>query len=307
MRRGPVLVTGAGGFVCSEVAHALHRAGWDVVATDRSFDAPTRARLVGVRLVEGGLEAVLSSIGPLAAVVHGAALTAGPDRLGITPAAHLAQNMGMLTATLDCAATAGATRFLFLSSMGVFEPGDGPTFDARFTEDTLPSGTCTYCAAKRAGEIVTAAAADHRMATLSLRLGNIVGPFEAARESRQILCLIQRMLAQARGDGVITLHSPNTPREWAWLPDLADGIAALLAADDWPGGVRHAGNPPVISDLALAKGIAARLTGVLIKMPSAAQDQIRPPMASIDDLFADVRWTLPDVFLDALIAQEGAE
>lgn len=308
MTDGPILVTGAGGFVCSEIALALARTGQDVVAVDQAFDAETAARLAGVRRVEGPLEEILPELAnlSLSAVIHGAAITASPERLRMSKAAHIRRNMELLTGALDVAQRAGAARFLFLSSMGVFEPQDGPIQAGRFTEATQPSAVCTYAAAKSAGELLTAAAAEPGFATLSLRLGNIFGPHEAVRETRQHLCLVQRMLAETQATGVITVQTPEANREWSWLPDLADGIAGLMAHFPVSGPtVLHAGTPPAQTDMAIARAIADRVRGTLIRLAPPPYAPIRPPMGSDHpSVFQMINWTSMDHALDQLIPAE---
>lgn len=308
MNDAPILVTGAGGFVCSEVALALHRAGRNVVVVDQAFDAATTSRLNGIRMVEGDVADVLPAFGPCSAVIHGAAITASPERLGITRAAHIRRNMDLLTATLDFARGSGAKRFVFISSMGVFEADDAPAPNGRFTEATIPTATCTYCAAKQAGELLTTSAAEDGFATLSLRLGNIFGAHEAVRESRQNLCLVSRMLAEARENGVITVHTPDALREWSWLPDLADAIVRLIDAP-WDGArVLHAGTPPVIGDLALARAIAKHVTGTTVRIATPPHDAIRPPMGSDHPkALGEVAWTTMEDALDVLIPMEAAQ
>lgn len=307
MKRAPILVTGAGGFVCSEVALALHRADFDVVATDQIFDTATASRLAALRRVEGPLHDVLRSgdVGQLGGVIHGAAITASPQRLAITNAEHIQRNMDMLTATLAFAADAGADRFVFISSMGVFEPHDVPVQDALFTEATQPTATCTYCAAKRAGELLVAAAADDGFITQNLRLGNIFGPHETVRESRQHLCLVSRMIAEAQSDRVITVHTPNALREWSWLPNLANGVVSLLKKLPAHGPlVLHAGSPPAIDDLALAHLIAARVPGTTVRPEQPPFDPVRPPMGSnVPGFLARSQWTAIETALDQLIAK----
>lgn len=307
MKRGPILVTGAGGFVCSEVALALHRADFDVVATDQMFDTATAARLAALRRVEGSLHDVLGSgeVGQLGAVIHGAAITASPRRLGLTNAEHIQRNIDLLTATLTFAAEAGAGRFVFISSMGVFEPHDVPVVDTLFTEATQPTANCTYCAAKRAGELLVTAADDDGFITQSLRLGNIVGPHEAVRESRQNLCLVSRMIAEAQSNRVITVHTPDALREWSWLPNLAEGIVSFLKKKPTQGPpVLHAGSPPVISDLALAHLIAARVPGTTVLPAQPPCDPVRPPMGSnVPSVLASLSWTTIETALDRLITQ----
>lgn len=311
MTVGPILVTGAGGFVCSEVALALHRAGTDVVAVDRVFDAATTARLSEVRCIEGHLQQVLAAgaIPAVSGVIHGAAITASPQRLGISCAAHIRRNTDMLTTTLDFAREAGADRFLYLSSMGVFATDDVPSPEGRFTEATQPTATGPYCAAKRAGELLTASAAEPGFTSLSLRLGNIFGAHEAMRESRQHLCLVSRMINEARASSVITVQTPKVAREWAWLPDLAATIARLVA--DLPAigpRVLHAGTPPVLTDLDVARAIADRLPGTTIRLASPPHDRVRLPMANgVSGIFDDAGWTGVEDALDLLIPAEVAQ
>lgn len=309
MSNAPILVTGAGGFVCSQVTLALHRSGRDVVAMDQTFDSATTKRLNDIQRIEGELlDALPRAKGPFGAVIHGAAITASPERLGITKAAHIRRNMDLLTATLDHARGAGAARFLFISSMGVFEPDDEPTPNGQFTEATMPTATCTYCTAKQAGELLTTSAAEDEFATLSLRLGNIFGPHEAVRESRQHLCLVSRMVAEAHASGIITVQTPEAMREWSWLPDLADGIADLVLSTPWDNAkVLHAGRPPVIGDLALARAIADRMPGTTIRLAAPPHAAIRPPMASQHATMANVVWTTMDAALDALIPVETVQ
>lgn len=301
MTTGPILVTGAGGFVCSEVALALHRAGREVVAVDRTFDAATSGRLNGIHMIEGELAEVLGTLGPCASVVHGAAITASPERLGITRAAHIRRNMDLLTATLEFAQSAGASRFLFVSSMGVFESDDTPTPNGCVTEVTRPTADCTYCAAKHAGELLTASTATTGFETLSLRLGNIFGPHEAVRESRQHLCLVARMVAEARDSGIITVQTPEAHREWAWLPDLADAIVRVME-DPWEQSVLHAGSPPVMGDLDLAREVVNRVPRTTIRLASPPHAAIRPPMASgFQTALTQTQWTAMGAALDQLI------
>lgn len=304
----PILITGAGGFVCSEIAAAFARAGQSVIATDRDFDARTANRLENVERIEGPLNDVLAELSGrrLSAVIHGAATTADPEALGISRAAHLRDNMDPLALALEAARSAGASRFLFLSSMGVFAPDDGPTRDRRLTEATAPTADCAYCAAKRAGEIVTEAAAENGFDTISLRLGNICGPEEASRPTRQILSRMRRMIDAAEGSGVIELTSPEAWREWAWLPDLARGIVALFAVPFGSRPVIHAGSPPAIRDLDLARAVAERRPATDIRI-APLEEATRPPMGTEADRgpFATLDWTPFPQILDQLVPAEA--
>ena len=309
MMDGPILVTGAGGFVCSEIALSLSRAGHKVTAVDQLFDEATAKRLKNVRRIQGPLSEVLADrdLGSYSAVIHGAAITASPEQLDISKAAHIRRNMDMLTSTLDFAHKEGANRFLFLSSMGVFQPYDLPASHGCFTEVTRPSATCAYCAAKKAGELLTTAAADHTFTTSSLRLGNVFGSHEALRETRQRLCLVSRMISEAKNSGVIEVQSPQAQRDWSWLPDLADAIVQLIQnLRPTSPNVLHAGTPPVIKDLMLARAIAHRVNGTTIRLVPSQWEANRPPMASgISSIFDGIKWTSIESALDSLIPTQA--
>lgn len=285
-----VLVTGAGGFVCSQVALDLAQAGFDVVATDQSFDAPTAARLANLRRIEAPLASALAkdtSLRPFA-VVHGAAITADPASIGLSAAGHLRCNMDMLTHCLDWAQDAGAARFVFLSSTGVFSADDG---DQPLSELSDASARGPYAAAKKAGEIVTQAAADARFATLSLRLGNLFGPHETPRPTRPQVSLLAQMVSTARA-GLIRLESPGNRRDWTWLPDIGRATATLL--DDVPRAatpVLHCGNTLACSDLELATAICSHFPTARIEV-DAKPGRIKGPMASaVTSALTGFDWT----------------
>ncbi|MEM7444682.1 MAG: NAD(P)-dependent oxidoreductase [Pseudomonadota bacterium] len=305
----PILITGAGGFICSEVAATLATTGQHVIATDRNIDTPTAARLKDVEQIAGPLTEVLTALAGrrLSAVIHGAATTTPPEALGISRSAHLRLNFDPLTQALDTARSAGATKFLFLSSMGVFAAEDGPAPGGKFTEATVPTAECAYCVAKRVGEIVTAAAAEPGFESLSLRLGNTCGPREAPRDTRPRVSRLRRMIDEADGAGLIKLPTPNAMREWSWLPDLAQGIAALMAAPFGPRPVLHTGTPPSLQDLDLAKAVTERRPGTEIRITSPPEQATRPPMGTnaADGPFASLDWTPIPQILDQLMPIEA--
>lgn len=302
------LVTGAGGFVCSEIALALHHAGWRVTAMDRDFDADARQRLSAMEQLAGALPDALSAAAGrrFDAVIHGAAVTASPTMLGLSRAQHLAANIDPLTAALTCARRAGAESFLFLSSMGVFAADDGPVTDGLVTEATHPTATCAYCVGKRTGEQITTAAQEPGFDTLSLRLGNTCGPVERTRTSRPHMSRIRRMVDAADKGGAIPVPAPDAVREWAWLPQLAQGVVTLLRDGFGAAPVIHAGTPPAIPDLDLAHLVAARRPGAVVTPATPATEIVRPPMGSIvPSPFTAIDWmSAPDI-LDHLMPVEA--
>ena len=303
-----VLVTGAGGFVGSQVALGLAQAGYEVVVTDQAFDAATRARLSDLRRVEAPLPTALAQLSDLEpfAVIHGAALTAGPAEAGLSSAAHVRVNVDLLTGCLVWARSQGAARFFFLSSTGVFGPQDGSD---RVTELSPATGDGPYASAKRAGEIVTKGAAEPGFSTLSLRLGNLFGLHEVPRPSRPFVSRLMQMVREANA-GTIRLTSPQARREWTWLPDIGRAAVALL--NEFPSAetpILHCGNTVAWSDLELAQAVVGFFPDARIEMDAPyAPAATKAPMGSaVSSVLSDFAWTpltrgLADLFSERAAA-----
>lgn len=302
-----VVITGAGGFVCSQIAVELAAAGFDVIGVDQLFDAPTVQRLASVRRVCGALADALQGLTDItpSAVIHGAAITASPAAFGISAAAHIRRNTDMLTGCLDWARAAGARQFVFLSSSGVFCAADGSD---TLTETAAATARGPYSAAKKAGEILTQGAADESFVTVSLRLGNVFGAVEAMRPTRPGVGLVARMIAAAKSDRVIRVETSDARRDWTWLPDIGRALGELLLAFP-PNGVDllHCGNPEILSDLELANAIAALVPGTRIEVNRGPVAATKGPMGSrLVSALSRFHWTPVHDGLAALLQAEAA-
>ncbi len=294
-----ILITGAGGFVGGALAAGFLALGWRVIALDRSFDAATRARLAGAALIEADLAAGVPGGIAAGAAVHAAALTTDPAAAGLSPAAHVAANIRPLLAMLHWAAAARPRAFVFLSSSGVFAPGDGVP---DLTDACTPSAAGPYAAAKRAGEFLAPAGLPEGTAAHVVRLGYIFGPHEVARESRLRVSRVADWLAAARAGRPLPVPADDPRRDWTWAPDLAPALAGLIAGDP-AGRPVHLGAGHVLRDSALAALIAAEVPGTRTAPAPAAG--AKPPMVpSRIPALAGLAWTPPGAGI-AVLAREG--
>ncbi|HSF65614.1 MAG TPA: NAD(P)-dependent oxidoreductase [Paracoccaceae bacterium] len=294
-----VLITGAGGFVGSALAAGLARLGWQVCALDTGFDAPARARLAGAELVAADLGGTVPALPRADVVIHAAALTTGPETLGITAAEHVRRNMLPLLAALDMAAAMVPRAFVFLSSTGVFAPGDG---DPDLTDATPPTATGPYSAAKRAGEVLVPSALPAGTVAHVLRLGHVCGLAESARPTRQRVSALAAMVAAARAGQPIPVPATDPLRDWTMAEDLAPALARLLAGPA-AGRALHFGSPHRMRDSAMAARIATHFPGARIDTQPAPAPKapMRPSVMPALDGFA---WTRPEAVIDALCTAE---
>ncbi len=229
-----------------------------------TFDAAAKARLHGVDLVEANLtsgDLALRDLPAAKIIIHAAALTTNPAAMGMTAAKHVTANMAPLLAMLRHAARAGPLAFVFLSSSGVFDAGDG---SPDLTDTDTPTAQGPYSAAKRAGEVLVPGALTGICETHVLRLGHLYGPSEAARSTRARVSMLQSWIDAARAGLPIAVGESNARREWTYVPDLAPAIARLASGAGRPSPV-HLCTPAIVTDNDLAAAIAQRFPGTTIR------------------------------------------
>ena len=301
MKGQRVLVTGAGGFVGSHLAVGLAAHGFQVTGLDQMFDVQARGRLSGIDTIVGRLgRDGLAAIPAPDIVVHAAAVTTGPEDLGISAAEHLRANLDPLLALLAAAGQWRPKHVVFLSSSGVFAAEDG---DTELTDRTPPTGGSAYAAAKRAGEILVPSAMAGVSRSWVLRLGYLYGPAELARETRSRVSLVQRWWDAARAGEPLEVPGNDPRRDWTLVCDLAPALIRLLETEP-PDSPLHVASPYVRRDSDLAALIAGCFADgrIVVGPPTNGQ---KPPMAPSRVAALDAfPWTAPEA---GILALQGCE
>lgn len=300
-----VLVTGAGGFVGSHLALGLDKLGYTPLLSDRTFDDNAAVRLQGMEWFSGdvrNLQAQLyaSGIDTLDYVIHGAAVTASPNELGIKAADYLAESIKVTLAALELAQSYGAKRFILISSAGVFSSSSAAPLD----ETAQPDGLGLYAVAKRTGELATLSLrTSGSLDAVGVRLGNLYGPDEHPRATRPRMGLVARLLEDAKHK-TMTVTTPTAHREWTYIKDLAFAFAQLLEHVA-PPDLTHFCAPDVVSDLELAEKLRCLLPGrQLVERPEPGTLGVRPPLESrFAKTLGLTYWTPLETGLAALVKE----
>lgn len=228
MTDGSILVLGAGGFIGAALLHRLAARGERIVALARQ-PSSSRPQLPGVTWVHGDLRRPevrerLFACRPRA-VIHGAAAHLPPEAAR-DPTGDIACNLIPLVACLECAATHGVRRHVFLSSGGtVYGPLTAPA-----TEDNPTNPTGAYGAGKLAGEKYVQALSGNAGATFAiLRLSNVYGPGQMPRPGFGFIPTA--VLKALAGEEIVLFNGGQDRRDYVFVDDVCGAIVAALDAE----------------------------------------------------------------------------
>lgn len=231
----PVLVTGAAGFIGSNLCERLLRDGRRVVGIDDFNDyydpARKRANVAGLRehpgftLYEADLRdadamgRIVAEHRP-AAIAHlggygGVRYSIGRARLysdvNITGSVNL----------LEAARARGTPQFVFASTSSVYGHTDRLPFDE---DDPCDRPLAPYPASKRAIELMGHTYTNlHGMNFTALRFFSVYGP-----RGRMDMMPYMTMDAVARGRTITLFDAGEMKRDWTYADDIVDGIVRAM-------------------------------------------------------------------------------
>ena len=239
---GRWLVTGAAGFIGSNLVEALLAAGQQVVGLD-NFATGHRGNLDQVRaavgdqrrssfqLIEADIrdrDACVRAVEGVEIVLHQAALGSVPRSLADPLTSHDVNVTGFVN-MLDAARLAGVRRFVYAASSSTY--GDEPNLPKR--EERIGNPLSPYAATKLANEIYAAVyARSYGFASIGLRYFNVFGPRQdpegpyAAVIPKWIAAMMSGSPIEIYGDG-------STSRDFCYVANAVQAnLRAALAGDD---------------------------------------------------------------------------
>jgi UDP-N-acetylglucosamine 4-epimerase len=238
------LVTGAAGFIGSNLVECLLGAGQEVVGLDnfatgnqRNIDEAAGQDGPGqLRMIEADIrdrEACEGAVQGVEIVLHQAALGSVPRSIAEPLASHDTNVTGFLN-ILEAARKAGAQRFVYAASSSTY--GDEPNLPK--VEDRIGNPLSPYAATKLANEIyATAYARSYGFKATGLRYFNVFGPRQDP-EGAYAAVIPKWVRAMLRDDEVVIHGDGETSRDFCFIANAVQAnIRAALASDDVQGEV----------------------------------------------------------------------
>ncbi len=225
-----VVVTGGAGFIGIHTVRALTADGNDVLVVDDFRHAcgqelPREAAVFEGELTRRSTLAAIRRFRP-DQVVHLAA-QGGVNRSLADPVADAQNNVLATVALLSTCIEAGVARVVFASSGGAIY---GHSTRLPTPETALPRPLSPYGAAKLAAEqYLEMFGRTFSLQSLSLRFGNVYGPFQDGTGEAGVVAITSRRLLAGqppvvRGDGLQS-------RDFVYVADVVEAIQKALAAN----------------------------------------------------------------------------
>lgn len=246
---GPIVVTGAGGFIGGHLLARLAAARAPLrclASRQRRPDLAAAAEWVLADLSEpDGADAV----GAASATVFHLAGMASLDAAEADPAAAVRANVVATQNVLEAARRAGARRVVLVSTAHVHaRPWRLPI------DETHPVAPASIYAASKLAAEVLALGYRHSFAlpVTILRLFNVYGPGQTAATA------VSTLVRQAVGGETLRLRDPTVERDFVYVDDVVEALVAAALSE------RACGEAFVIaSGSAVALGEIARIVGEL--------------------------------------------
>jgi UDP-glucose 4-epimerase len=278
-----VLVTGGGGFIGSNLAHALLERGDDVRVLD-NFSTGNRTNLAEhageVEVVEGELrsyERVHAATRGVEVVFHQGALPSVPRSVQdplTTGAVNVEGTLNVLLAARD----EGVRRIVFASSSSVYgNSGELPRIESANPDPISPYGVSKLAAERYCVSFSRV----YALETVALRYFNVFGPKQDP--TSQYSAVIPRFLTAIADDRPVSIYGDGGQRrDFTFVDNVVDANLLAAEAKDANGAVLN-----IATGRATSVNELADVIGTLLERP-VKREQHPARAGDVRDSWADI-------------------
>ena len=234
-----ILVTGATGFVGINLVQALLALGEEVLALDLEEFPPElvfsedEAKRIEFRAVDIRDRDAVSQVFReyrISTAVHAAAVTVPYEEDEAKARLVTEVNAVGTLNVLEAARDGGVTRFVYVSSSGVYGSYGHGVVPVHETVPYAPMGL--YVASKIYSELMCRRFNEmgHFRVVVS-RIGSPYGPWERPTRTRQAMSPLQRLMDMAMNGQEALIYGYDSVRDWTHVRDIARGVALLATIE----------------------------------------------------------------------------
>ena len=278
-----VLVTGGGGFIGSNLAHALLQRGDEVRVLD-NFSTGNRTNLADltgeIEVVEGELrsyERVHAATRGVEVVFHQGALPSVPRSVQdplTTGAVNVEGTLNVLLAARD----EGVRRIVFASSSSVYgNSGELPRIESANPDPISPYGVSKLAAERYCVSFSRV----YALETVALRYFNLFGPNQDP--TSQYSAVIPRFLTAIADDRPVSIYGDGSQRrDFTYVDNVVDANLLAAEAKDANGAVLN-----IATGRATSVNELADVIGTLLERP-VEREQHPARAGDVRDSWADI-------------------
>ena len=278
-----VLVTGGGGFIGSNLAHALLQRGDEVRVLD-NFSTGNRTNLADltgeIEVVEGELrsyERVHAATRGVEVVFHQGALPSVPRSVQdplTTGAVNVEGTLNVLLAARD----EGVRRIVFASSSSVYgNSGELPRIESANPDPISPYGVSKLAAERYCVSFSRV----YALETVALRYFNVFGPNQDP--TSQYSAVIPRFLTAIADDRPVSIYGDGSQRrDFTYVDNVVDANLLAAEAKDANGAVLN-----IATGRATSVNELADVIGTLLERP-VEREQHPARAGDVRDSWADI-------------------